>query len=463
MAGFDNDIAFAKNADFTQADNQNVQESNGLITNGQLWIGTTAANAGGTHINVGALTSPDSSLTIGYVSPNITLQVAGSVVTSVLGQSALVAPAVTVTTVGSVATVEDRTWQTQYVVDPSTTQGLRGTFTTIQAAIDQANTDGAATSGRFATISLRNVAFNTFVENLVFPASVRFNIVSNVPAATKTPFPGAYISGVATLGAGAQVTFQNVGLDNSTASVFSLGSGSTAFLVNSIATQLGISTGTVTANNSIIQDISSTGGTIQCFDCEFDSSTSLILTDTTFRFEGCFGDTEAFVLNGTSAGTISNCRNFSFTGTTNGQITLVNTSLSGVANLPSATIFYDNLSTSIAGTALLIAANHLFTASSQGNVIDSKTVSASASIAQTDYYTGVTSTAAPVTITLPVTNVKIGQSFIVKDESGAAGGANPINIVVSGGALIDGVATQLINTNYGSMTFIFNGTNYFII
>jgi hypothetical protein len=73
MAGFDNDVMYAKNADFTQADNQAVSEANGLATNGQLWIGSTALNGGGTHVNVGTITSPDGSFQIGYTSPNITL------------------------------------------------------------------------------------------------------------------------------------------------------------------------------------------------------------------------------------------------------------------------------------------------------------------------------------------------------------------------------------------------------
>jgi hypothetical protein len=77
MSGFENDVVFAKNADFTQADNQVVQESNGLFTNGQLWIGTTALNVGGTHINVGSITSPSGTLTVGYSSPNITLDLSG--------------------------------------------------------------------------------------------------------------------------------------------------------------------------------------------------------------------------------------------------------------------------------------------------------------------------------------------------------------------------------------------------
>lgn len=77
MSGFENDIVYAKNADFTQADNQAVTESNGLVTNGQLWIGSTSTNAGGTHINVGTLTSPLGTITIGYSSPNITIDLSG--------------------------------------------------------------------------------------------------------------------------------------------------------------------------------------------------------------------------------------------------------------------------------------------------------------------------------------------------------------------------------------------------
>jgi len=75
MAGFENDVVYALNADFTKSDNQAPSSSNGLATNGQLWIGSTAANAGGTHINVGTLTSPNGTLSFGYSSPNITVEV----------------------------------------------------------------------------------------------------------------------------------------------------------------------------------------------------------------------------------------------------------------------------------------------------------------------------------------------------------------------------------------------------
>jgi len=57
MSGFDNDIMYSTNADFSTAGAGGASESNGLISNGQLWIGRTAVNAGGTHIDVNTLTA----------------------------------------------------------------------------------------------------------------------------------------------------------------------------------------------------------------------------------------------------------------------------------------------------------------------------------------------------------------------------------------------------------------------
>lgn len=71
------DTVFAANADFTTLTNQNPTIANGLKTNGQMWIGSTAVNVGGTHINVGQIISPLGTLTIGYSSPNITVDLAG--------------------------------------------------------------------------------------------------------------------------------------------------------------------------------------------------------------------------------------------------------------------------------------------------------------------------------------------------------------------------------------------------
>lgn len=78
----------------------------------------------------------------------------------------------------------------------------------------------------------------------------------------------------------------------------------------------------------------------------------------------------------------------------------------------------------------------------------------------TDAIIGVTSTAAPRTITMPLTPTT-GQIWTIKDESG---GAAANNITVSGnGRNIDGSSTFIINTNYGSIEVYFNGVNFFVI
>ncbi len=53
MAGFDNDVVYADNVDFSGGS----PVSGKILLDGQLLIGSTALNAGGTHINVGTLTA----------------------------------------------------------------------------------------------------------------------------------------------------------------------------------------------------------------------------------------------------------------------------------------------------------------------------------------------------------------------------------------------------------------------
>ncbi len=71
-----NGILYGINADFSQASLVG-QNANTIKTNGQLWIGSTTANAGGTHINIGTIVA-GSGITIGYSSPNITISASGS-------------------------------------------------------------------------------------------------------------------------------------------------------------------------------------------------------------------------------------------------------------------------------------------------------------------------------------------------------------------------------------------------
>jgi len=83
------------------------------------------------------------------------------------------------------------------------------------------------------------------------------------------------------------------------------------------------------------------------------------------------------------------------------------------------------------------------------------------SVLGTDAIIGVSSTAAPRTITMPNASVTTGQRWTIKDESG---GAATNNITISGnGYLIDGAATSVMNINYGAVDIYFNGSAYYII
>ncbi len=97
----------------------------------------------------------------------------------------------------------------------------------------------------------------------------------------------------------------------------------------------------------------------------------------------------------------------------------------------------------------------------RGQVVNRTATAVSYLVLATDYYIGVTSTAATRTITLlaaPTTN----QVFVVKDESGGAA-TNNITITVAGGViLIDSAATYVIDTNFGAINLIWNGSQYYV-
>jgi hypothetical protein len=62
----------------------------------------------------------------------------------------------------------------------------------------------------------------------------------------------------------------------------------------------------------------------------------------------------------------------------------------------------------------------------------------------------------PASIILPTSVV--GKIYVVKD---CDGDANTNNITVTAtGSTIDGAASAVINTNYGSLNFVFNGTEW---
>lgn len=194
MAGIYNGVINGKNADFSQSASFFASESNGLINNGQLWIGSTALNAGGTHVNVGTLTSPDSSIIFGYSSPNIT-----AVVNTTIVKDLHITPFI----VSSAGLING------------------ASYTNIQAALDAANTAGGG---------IVYVQPGSYTENLLLYANTE---VVGTPGNSDAGTAGntVIITGVHTPPATGSFTFANVRLVSATDIFSSAVAGSAALVI----------------------------------------------------------------------------------------------------------------------------------------------------------------------------------------------------------------------------------------
>lgn len=89
--------------------------------------------------------------------------------------------------------------------------------------------------------------------------------------------------------------------------------------------------------------------------------------------------------------------------------------------------------------------------------------SASLTASVSDYYIGVNSSQAPVSIQLPSAGaLSDGQTYVVKDEGGASN-TNNITISASGSQEIDGQNTVILESPYASIQLYSNGADRFFI
>lgn len=99
-----------------------------------------------------------------------------------------------------------------------------------------------------------------------------------------------------------------------------------------------------------------------------------------------------------------------------------------------------------------------------GMVHNRRSLTSHSIIQSSDYYIGCNHTAS-ITITLPfASTLTSGQTYTIKDESGAADNYN-INIIKQGASndLIDGQTSVSIQSPYGSINLYSNGSNKFFI
>lgn len=226
MAGFENDIVFAKNADFTQADNQNVQEANGLATNGQIWIGSTALNAGGTHINVGAITS--TTLSVGYSSPNIIINSPGGVASSSFDVQANTAPGTdpVVPTAGGLVVVNGAAVANHSVVLETRSRAANAYNIEVQYGTSAAATDATKSGVSHFNSAQFTVDANGFVST---SGTGIPNTITGDSGGALSPAAGNWNilggPGVTTSGSGSTLTINSVVFTDTTATTFVVDNG----------------------------------------------------------------------------------------------------------------------------------------------------------------------------------------------------------------------------------------------
>lgn len=389
--------------------------------------------------------------------------------------------------------IENRSWLSRYVVDPSSDPGIRGTFSTISAAVNQAVADGAViSSGLVQTIWIRP---GYYTEDVFIPDNAFLNIMcQSVGGYVNTNASDAVILGNVTFGSSTITYWENVCLyTQSGPDTITIPNVAAIAFKNCTIMEGSNSAVNVTGNSYAISFDGCTffGKVIASTPSNQSTSRGLVLNSrllsqwhlsnyAAFRFINC--DLIGFICDDHAIAETLNCQGTAagipfISGTTDAQQVAFNTSLRtlGQSSSPSpifdfpGTVFFSNLTfkpiddtqnwpysplSSFQTTAKL-------TPTMMGNVTSAVRIASDYSATYYDQYVGVTDTSAPITITL-LNLIMPDQELTVKDESLAAA-SNPITVVVEGGGLIEGSISKQINTNGGCMRLKFDGTNYFII
>lgn len=203
-----------------------------MTTNGQLWIGSTSSNRAnnGGHVRLGALTSPLGSVTIGYSAPNITLDIAK--------QDLHISP---------------------FIVSASLTNGA--SYTTIQAALDAANTAGGGVT---------YVQPGTYTENLnLYTTSQIVGAVSNSDVAGNASI--VTIAGIHTPPTTGSVSISNVYLSNATDIFNSAAAGSATLILENV---------NINCTNGYTFNLPNWTGALAKFNVQDDSTTNGVVNNT---------------------------------------------------------------------------------------------------------------------------------------------------------------------------------------
>jgi len=508
-------IMHADNASF-----DGTERAGALSANGQLWIGS----AGSPHVVKNTLTpgtgvsitNGPGSITIGLTGGSVAIEHLtgdtggqlnpdGSNNFNLLGQKAGTIQVFDTIGSGSTLSFEDRTWTTAFVVDASSTVGLRGTFTTITSALT------AAVSGQ--TIFIRP---GTYTETVTLKAGVNLCAFSCDAPDAQVIIAGrvsATYSGSCSISG---INFQHNGaatgvlVDGSNATVLNFtncffkttnapgttiqnNASNTGAIINILSCRgdISLSGGTVLYQNTGTGSINfyssyftNSGGALSLNNCAsgnvniyssfFNNGVSCSGSGITLIVDSSIISSATNItclqVNSVSTATLT-CSNCYLDSGTDSAITLA--SGSGTINVLNSTIKSSNTN-AIVGSGTIKFGNLSFIGTSSlidatltqvpfirtNDAVKIKTPGAYpyTTVPQDNVILVDTSSARTIT---PLASPTTGQMHRIKDNVGTAA-ANNITITPSG-KNIDGSASFVIGTNWGSADIVYNGTQWNVL
>jgi len=511
MAGFISDgtgkeVMFADNVNFGGLPTPQAS----ITLDGQLLIGSSALP----NIRPGTLTSPDSSVTIGYQSPNITLQVnggatsikslsddVGTTITPVAGNIQLIGHVneqgatkfSTVLQGAAIANINPMS-ASRWIVD---SLGFNGTHTTIQAAIN------ASTSGDNVLIME-----GVYTENLTLKAGVNLvgyrgsgrtpsvTILGNCTFNTagtssitgcKLQTNGSFcISNTGTLASILNIIDCDIQAVNSTAINYTNSNASSQIFISICTMNIGAVGNALHTMTSvgILQyrycNISNTGasttassnsaGTVISY---FSNIFSPVATTASGVIQQRYSYIDTSTQNVTCltlAGTGTS--EIDFGGNNSGTATAIVIG-AGTKLFVNTTNIYSSNAAVISGAGIIQYSQLTFEGTSSAMTVTTQIPNVRSNDAVVIKTPGsypyttipqdgviLVDTSAARTI-VPLASPTTGQMHVIKDRVGTAS-TFPITVTPSG-KTIDGLASRTINSNYGSITIVFSGVEWLII
>lgn len=467
-AGFANGILTALNADFSQSVPIGAT-GNVLLTDGQIWIGSTTANSGGTHVNVVKIT-PGTGITITQTATTFTIGSSGS--TTDYHDSRYIVSAGGVTDGANYTTIASAYSAAVASGSPQTVFVQPGTYTenlTLSANIDiKASQDGDTPTvtivgnltGTFSgTCTISGVRLQTnSTAFLTVSGNSATNIILNRCYLNCSNNTGIIYSSSSS-SSGITIFYCRGNISTTGISLFtSTGSGGINFEYTNITNTGASSTASTTSTSPVsIQWCSfafplstSSTGMFGLFNSYFDTSTINTASLTTAGTGGSNALNSYF--SSGSASSISIGSGSSLT-INNSQINSSNSSaISGSGSLSFGSLSF--LSSSLIATTT----QSPYIISNDALKIKSPGAYPYTTIPQDAVILVDTSSARTI---VPLASPTTGQKHIIKDSVGSAA-ANNITITPSG-KNIDGAASSIINVAYGAVEIVYNGSEWSIV